>query len=106
MPAYAIYFLAALAEITGCFAFWSWLRLGKSTLWLIPGMASLALFAWLLTMVDAAAAGRTYAAYGGVYIVASLSWLWLAEGVRPDHWDMTGAAVALAGSAIILAGPR
>ncbi len=70
------------------------------------GMASLALFAWLLTMVDAAAAGRTYAAYGGVYIVASLSWLWLAEGVRPDHWDMTGAAVALAGSAIILAGPR
>lgn len=60
----------------------------------------------LMTMVDAAAAGRTYAAYGGVYIVASLSWLWLAEGVRPDHWDMTGAAVALAGSAIILAGPR
>ncbi|OHV76147.1 YnfA family protein [Ensifer sp. LCM 4579] len=106
MPAFAIYFLAALAEIAGCFAFWAWLRLDKSAWWLIPGMGSLALFAWLLTMIDTAAAGRAYAAYGGVYIATSLFWLWIAEGIRPDRWDVTGMAVALAGSAIILAGPR
>ncbi|WFU48484.1 YnfA family protein [Sinorhizobium terangae] len=106
MPAYAIYLAAALAEIAGCFAFWAWFKLGKSIWWLVPGMGSLALFAWLLTVVDSAAAGRAYAAYGGVYIAASLAWLWLAEGVRPDRWDMTGVALALAGSVIILAGPR
>lgn len=106
MPAYLIYALAALAEIAGCFAFWAWLKLGKSALWLAPGMVSLALFAWLLTLIDSEAAGRAYAAYGGVYIAASLLWLWLAEGVRPDRWDLTGMAVALIGSAIILAGPR
>lgn len=106
MSAFAIYFLAALAEIAGCFAFWAWLKLGRSVLWLVPGMGSLALFAWLLTMIDTAAAGRAYAAYGGVYIAASLFWLWIAEGVRPDRWDLTGMAVALVGSTIILAGPR
>lgn len=106
MSAFAIYFLAALAEIAGCFAFWAWLKLGRSVLWLVPGMGSLALFAWLLTMIDTAAAGRAYAAYGGVYIAASLFWLWIAEGIRPDRWDLTGMAVALIGSTIILAGPR
>ncbi|MGF6253227.1 YnfA family protein [Ensifer sp. LBL] len=106
MPAYLIYALAALAEIAGCFAFWAWLKLDKSALWLAPGMVSLALFAWLLTLIDSEAAGRAYAAYGGVYIAASLLWLWLAEGVRPDRWDLTGMTVALLGSAIILAGPR
>lgn len=106
MPAYAVYSLAALAEIVGCFAFWAWLKLDKPIWWLIPGMVSLALFAWLLTLIDSEAAGRAYAAYGGVYIAASLIWLWLAEGVRPDRWDLTGMAVALVGSAIILAGPR
>ncbi|MCY1299051.1 hypothetical protein D9M70_485650 [compost metagenome] len=87
MPAYLVYTLAALAEIAGCFAFWAWLKLDKSIVWLIPGMASLALFAWLLTWIDSEAAGRAYAAYGGVYIAASLPWLWFAEGVRPDRWD-------------------
>jgi len=106
VSAFAIYFLAALAEIAGCFAFWAWLKLGRSVLWLVPGMGSLALFAWLLTMIDTAAAGRAYAAYGGVYIAASLFWLWIAEGIRPDRWDLTGMAVALIGSTIILAGPR
>ena len=76
---------AAVAEIAGCFAFWAWLRLGKSSLSLIPGLASLALFAYLLTLVDAEHAGRSYAAYGGVYIASALVWLWLAEGVRPDR---------------------
>lgn len=100
------YLGAALAEIAGCFAFWAWLRLDKSAWWVAPGIASLCLFAWLLTLVDAEHAGRTYAAYGGVYIVAAIAWLWLAEGAKPDRWDLIGAAVCLAGTAIILFGPR
>ena len=103
---FLIYAGAALAEIAGCFSFWAWLRLGKSPLWLAPGMVSLALFAYLLTLAPSEAAGRAYAAYGGVYIAASLLWLWLAESQRPDRWDFTGAAICLAGAAIILFGPR
>jgi small multidrug resistance family-3 protein len=100
------YVVAALGEIAGCFAFWAWLRLNKSALWAIPGVASLVVFALALTRVDAAAAGRAYAAYGGVYIVASLLRLWRVEGVRPDRWDALGAALCLAGAAVILVGPR
>lgn len=100
------YIGAALAEIAGCFAFWAWLRLDKPIWWLVPGMASLALFAWLLTLVDSDQAGRAYAAYGGIYIVTALLWLWAAEGVRPDRWDVVGGAICLAGAAIILWGPR
>ena len=102
----AIFALTALAEIAGCFAFWAWLRLGKSVLWVIPGTLSLIAFAWLLTYVESDAAGRAYAAYGGVYIVASLLWLWAAEGARPDRWGTIGGAVCLIGAAIILFGPR
>jgi small multidrug resistance family-3 protein len=101
-----IYAGAALAEIAGCFSFWAWLRLGRSPWWLVPGMASLALFAYLLTLVPSDAAGRAYAAYGGVYIAASILWLWIAEGARPDRWDVAGGAVCLAGAALILFGPR
>lgn len=97
---------AAFAEIGGCFSVWGWLRLGKSPLWLLPGAASLGLFAYLLTLVEAEAAGRAYAAYGGVYIAASLAWLWSVEGDRPDRWDVAGAAICLAGAAVILFGPR
>jgi small multidrug resistance family-3 protein len=103
---YVLYTAAALAEIAGCFAFWAWWRLDKSALWLVPGIASLILFAWFLTLVDSDAAGRTYAAYGGIYIAASLCWLWLAEGIRPDRWDMIGAMVCLAGASVILFAPR
>ena len=102
----AAYAFAALAEIAGCFAFWAWLRLGKSPLWLIPGIASLIAFAWALTLVETGHAGRAYAAYGGVYVAASLLWLWVVEGARPDRWDLTGGAVVLAGAGIILFGPR
>ena len=101
-----VYAGAALAEIAGCFSFWAWLRLDKSTLWLVPGMGALALFAYLLTLAPADAAGRAYAAYGGVYIVASILWLWIAEGARPDRWDIAGAGICLAGAALILFGPR
>jgi small multidrug resistance family-3 protein len=100
------YVAAALAEIAGCFAFWAWLRLGKSIWWLVPGMASLALFAYLLTFAEVSAAGRAYAAYGGVYIAASLAWLWAVEGTRPDRWDSLGTLLCLAGAAVILFGPR
>lgn len=106
MPTALAYVGAAFAEIAGCFSFWAWLRLGKSPLWIMPGMVSLALFAWLLTLVDSAAAGRAYAAYGGVYIAASLIWLWAVEGLRPDRWDMIGAVICLVGGAVILFGPR
>lgn len=106
MTSVGIYIVAALAEIAGCFAFWAWLRLGKSAGWLLPGVVSLMIFAWLLTRIDSASAGRTYAAYGGVYIVASLVWLWLAEGVRPDRWDLLGASICLLGASVILFGPR
>lgn len=101
-----VYTAAALAEIAGCFAFWAWLRLGRSAWWALPGMASLILFAILLTKVESDAAGRAYAAYGGVYIAASILWLWLAESQRPDRWDVTGAAICLVGTGIILLGPR
>jgi len=106
MPSLLPMAAAALAEIAGCFAFWAWLRLGKSPLWLLPGMLSLALFAFLLTRVDAAFAGRAFAAYGGVYIAASLAWLWAVEGTRPDRWDLAGATLCLAGAALVLLGPR
>ena len=100
------YIGAALFEIAGCFAFWGWLRIGKPLWWVAPGMVSLALFAWLLTRVDSDHAGRAYAAYGGVYIVSALLWLWAVESTRPDRWDLIGATLCLVGAAVILLGPR
>jgi small multidrug resistance family-3 protein len=101
-----VYIGAAVAEIAGCFAFWGWLRLDKPVWWLLPGLLSLIVFAYLLTLVETNAAGRAYAAYGGVYIVASVFWLWAIESVRPDRWDITGAAICLIGAAVIILGPR
>ncbi|MDP1668099.1 YnfA family protein [Phaeovulum sp.] len=106
LPAFAVYAAAALAEIAGCFAVWAWLRAGASPLWLLPAAVSLAAFAWLLTLAPSDFAGRAYAAYGGVYIAASLIWLRAVEGQRPDFWDLAGAALCLIGTGIILFGPR
>lgn len=106
MTSILAFLLAAMAEIGGCFAFWAWARLVRSIWWLLPGIASLILFAWLLTRIDAAFAGRAYAAYGGIYIAASLAWLWAVEGGRPDRFDLIGAALCLAGAGIILFGRR
>lgn len=103
---YLWFFSAALFEIAGCYALWAWLRLGKSALWLLPAAASLLLFAALLTRVEAAYAGRAYAAYGGVYIVSSLIWLALIERIRPQWFDLLGGALCLLGAAVILYGPR
>ncbi len=110
MPIYAtttvIYAAAALAEILGCFAFWAWLRQGQSPFWILPGVASLIAFAWLLTLAPSEHAGRAYAAYGGIYIAASLLWLWLVEGQVPDQWDLLGGTLAVVAAAIILFAPR
>ncbi len=100
------YLIAALGEIGGCFSFWAWLRMQKSPLWTIPGMVALVLFALALTRIDSANAGRAYAAYGGIYILSSLLWLWVVEKTRPDQWDVIGAGVCLVGASIILFGPR
>lgn len=106
MRFFLLQLLAAFFEIAGCFAFWAWLRLGKSVLWTLPGVLLLILFALVLTRIDSAAAGRVFAAYGGVYIAASLVWLWAVERQAPDRWDLMGAAVCLVGAVIILLGPR
>lgn len=101
-----LYSLAAFLEIAGCFAVWAWWRSGASALWLIPGILALAAFAYLLALSPALTAGRSFAAYGGVYIAASLAWMWAVEGIRPDRIDAIGAALALAGAAVILLYPR
>ncbi|MGJ4856800.1 YnfA family protein [Labrys sp. La1] len=106
MKSILFYVLAAAGEIAGCYAFWGWLRLGKPAWWLVPGVAALIAFALLLSRVETDAAGRAYAAYGGIYIAASLLWLWGVEGIRPDHWDLIGGVLCLAGMAVILFAPH
>ncbi len=101
-----VYALAALGEIAGCFSFWAWLRMARSPFWLGPGLLALIVFAWLLTRSPADLAGRAYAAYGGIYIAMSLFWLWLAEGIRPDRWDLIGAGLCILGATAILFGRR
>jgi len=102
---FALLFVTAIAEIAGCYLPYLWLKEGRSALLLLPAALSLALFAWLLTL-HPAAAGRIYAAYGGVYIFVAILWLWLVDGVRPTLWDVVGSLVAVAGMAIIMFAPR
>ncbi|BAZ27254.1 hypothetical protein NIES4073_81710 [Kalymmatonema gypsitolerans NIES-4073] len=104
MQTLVFFLVAALGEISGCYAFWAWLRLGKSILWIFPGILALIIFAVALTKVDASNAGRVYAAYGGIYIFSSVVWLWLTEGVKPDQWDLLGVTISLMGTAVILFG--
>jgi len=100
-----LFALTAVAEIVGCYLPYLWLRAGKSAWLLVPAALSLALFAWLLTL-HPTAAGRVYAAYGGVYIGVAIIWLWLVDGIKPSGWDMLGVVVAMLGMAIIMFAPR
>ena len=102
---FGLFFLTALAEIIGCYLPFLWLRQGKSAWLLVPAAVALALFAWLLSL-HPTAAGRVYAAYGGVYIGTAILWLWLVEEIRPTGWDLLGSAVALTGMGIIMFAPR
>lgn len=100
-----LFIITALAEIIGCYLPYLWLREDKTIWLLVPAALSLAIFAWLLSL-HPAAAGRVYAAYGGVYIMMAILWLWLVEGIRPTPWDVIGSAVAILGMAIIMFSPR
>lgn len=102
--ALAFYAGAAVLEIAGCYAIWAWVKLGKSPLWLAPGLLALLAFGWLLTRVESDFAGRAYATYGGIYILASLVWMWLAEGQSPNRWDFIGGTLAVLGTLVILWG--
>lgn len=105
-PALLIYAFAALAEIAGCFAVWAWWRQGASPWWLIVAGLALAAFAWALALSPADMAGRAFAAYGGIYVAASILWLWVVEQTRPDRFDLLGSALVLAGAGVILFAPR
>jgi small multidrug resistance family-3 protein len=100
-----LFFITAVAEILGCYLPYLWLKDGKSVWLLLPAALSLALFAWLLSL-HPTAAGRVYAAYGGVYIFVAILWLWIVDGIRPTLWDIVGVTVALIGMAIIMFAPR
>ena|SRR3989344_1512013 len=101
-----IFLGAAVTEIAGCFSFWAWLKLQKSVLWLIPGTLSLWAFAYLLTFVESEYAGRAYAAYGAVYICASIIWMWFVEKNPPDRFDIIGVMICFIGAGLILFAPR
>ncbi|CDF85436.1 YnfA family protein [Pseudomonas sp. QL9] len=103
---YLWFLLAAFCEIAGCYTFFLWLRLDRTPLWIIPGLFSLVCFALLLTRVEAAYAGRAYAAYGGIYVAASLFWLAFIEKSRPLWSDWLGAALCIAGASVVLLGPK
>lgn len=99
-----LFLLTAVAEITGCYWVYLWVGGGRSPLLLLGAALALALFAALLSLHPNA--GRAYAAYGGVYIAAAVTWGWLIDGQTPDRWDIIGAAVCLVGTGIISFGPR
>ncbi len=105
MKTTGLFVLTAIAEIAGCYLPYLWLRQGRSAWLLFPGILSLGIFAWLLSL-HPMAAGRTYAAYGGVYVAVAVFWLWWIDDVQPDRWDLIGAAVTLVGMGIIAFGPH
>ena len=100
-----LFLVTAVAEIVGCYLPYLWLRKGGSAWLLLPAAASLALFAWLLTL-HPTASGRVYAAYGGVYVTVAIFWLWAVDAVKPTRWDLLGVGLCLAGMAVIMFSPR
>jgi small multidrug resistance family-3 protein len=105
MKTFLLYVVTAVAEILGCYLPWRWLKEGGSVWLLLPAALSLALFAWLLTL-HGTAAGRVYAAYGGVYVAVAIAWLWCVDKLRPTLWDAAGVTLTLAGMAVIAFQPR
>ena len=105
MRFFLLYLVTAAAEIFGCYSVYLWFRAGRTIWWLLPGALALAAFAWLLSL-HPSASGRVYAAYGGIYIAASIAWLWMVDGVRPDRWDLLGSGVCLFGAGLIYFAPR
>ncbi len=105
MMTLGLFILTAVAEITGCYLPYLWLREGRTAWLLIPSALSLSVFVWLLSL-HPTAAGRVYAAYGGVYIMVAIFWLWIVNGIKPTMWDLIGSIVALAGMAIIMFAPK
>lgn len=105
LKTFILFVITALAEIVGCYLPYLWLKKNAPIWVLLPAALSLALFAWLLSL-HPNAAGRVYAAYGGVYIFVALCWLWLVDGIKPSTWDVVGVMVALLGMAIIMFAPR
>lgn len=105
MKTIALFLVTAVAEIVGCYLPYLWLNQGRSPWLLVPAALSLALFAWLLSL-HPTAAGRVYAAYGGVYVFVAILWLWLVDGIRPSAWDIAGSLVAVSGMAMIMFAPR
>ena len=105
MTTFLLFVLTAITEIVGCYLPYLWLRKGGSAWLLLPAAASLALLAWLLTL-HPTAAGRVYAAYGGVYVTVAIAWLWWVEAVKPTRWDLLGAGLCLLGMAVIMFSPR
>ncbi len=100
-----LFVVTAVAELVGCYLPYLWLRRGGSPWLLAPAAAALAVFVWLLTL-HPTGAGRTYAAYGGVYVAVSVLWMWKVEQLTPDRWDLIGAVVAVVGICVIAFGPR
>ncbi len=105
MKTIALYILTALMEIIGCYLPYLWLTQGKSPWLLVPAMGALVAFVWLLTL-HPAAAGRVYAAYGGIYISVALIWLWLVDGITPTRWDVLGGMITVLGACVIIFAPR
>jgi len=101
----SLFVVTAVAEIVGCYLPYLWLKQGKPIWLLVPAAVSLGLFAWLLSL-HPTASGRVYAAYGGVYILVAVMWLWAVDGVQPTTSDLLGVAVSLTGMAIIMVGSR
>lgn len=100
-----LFFITAIAEIVGCYLPYLWLKENKSIFFLIPAIVSLSLFVWLLTL-HPAASGRVYAAYGGVYIIVAIFWLWKIDNITPTIADIVGAIVVLIGTLVIILGPK
>lgn len=100
-----LFIVTAVAEIAGCYLPYLWLKKAGSPWLLVPAAVSLALFAWLLSL-HPTAAGRVYAAYGGVYVSVAILWLWFIDDVRPTVWDLVGVGFCIFGMAVIMLGSR